>query len=339
MRLLLSSVLLGLGVVRGGQCNRVADGVDVWLLDARAVRECSRRAAPARAMLLTTRLLPAVASSVFVLAVFLPAHWRFEPAETDESFGLVLGGLAAIGLSLALAQCVACRSGACLPATASPLWRGVRGLWSRAMRDGAFELGGLPGVSLAGIWRPRILIGSEALSALTPAELDVAISHEVAHRRSQDNLKRFLMFCAPDLFGWTRVARQLEERWQAEAECEADARAVRGDGQRAVVLASALVKVARLGCAGTLHPVSPWGRQERSRGPPRGAVERVSRADAARDARAAPRVWFGACLQSSRARLAWSTATVSLGILAGLWLLDFSYTLHLVTEAMVTLLP
>ncbi len=53
------------------------------------------------------------------------------------------------------------------------------------------------------------------------------------------------------------MARQLEERWQAEAECEADAHAVRGDGHRAVVLAAALVKVARLGGVTAVPPIIP----------------------------------------------------------------------------------
>ena len=113
------------------------------------------------------------------------------------------------------------------------------------------------GVSFFGIWRPTILVGSEARAALTPDELDLAISHEIAHRQSLDNLKRFMMHVAPDLFGWTGVARELEERWQTEAECEADASAAGGDGQRAVLLASALVKVARLGGMGHLRSPSP----------------------------------------------------------------------------------
>src|SRR5262249_19691951 len=112
--------------------------------------------------------------------------------------------------------------------------------------EDAFEVGELPGVSLAGILRPRILIGSATLAALTSDELDVAISHEVAHRRSRDNFKRFLIFCAPYVLGWLPAARWLEDGWQAEAECLADALAVGGDEMRAVVLASALVKVARL---------------------------------------------------------------------------------------------
>ena len=91
-----------------------------------------------------------------------------------------------------------------------------------------------------------------------------------------------------------------------------------GDSQRAVVLASALVKVARLACAATIHQVSRAGTAALRRRPLAGAslehVERVSRADAARDARAAARVELGACLPSATGRLAWSGATLGLGI-------------------------
>jgi hypothetical protein len=95
--------------------------------------------------------------------------------------------------------------------------------------------------------RTRILIGPAVADQLTPAELDVAMAHEQAHRLAYDNLKRFLMACAPDCFGGSRVARALEDRWRASAESLADARAVNGDERRAVNLASALVKVARIG--------------------------------------------------------------------------------------------
>ncbi len=337
MKLLLSSVLLG--SVWFAAVNAIVS-LMTWTLGCWMLGRF-RNSSPRRVgagMLLTTRLLPAVAAAVFVLVVFLPAHWRFEPADTDESFGLVLGGLAAIGLSLALRSAWrgghAVRAGHRLAARARRMGTLVEG-----DAHGAFELGGLPGVSLAGIWRPQILIGSEALSALTPAELDVAIAHEVAHRRSQDNLKRFLMFCAPDLFGWTRVARQLEEGWQAEAECEADACAVRGDGQRAVMLASALVKVARLGCAGTLHPVSPVGTPGTQSWFPSWRLWSAFHVPTLLEVRVRRLVSGSAVPHVVASRLGWPTATVSLGILAGLWLLDFSHTLHLVTEAMVTLLP
>jgi hypothetical protein len=342
MRLLLSSLFLG--AVWFAAANAIASliawPVGAWLLGRFRTQPTRRIGAT---MMLTVRLLPFVASLVFVLAVFLPAHVRFEPAESDESFGLVLGGLAAIGLSLALRSAWRAGQWGLAGHRFARLTRRAGNRVESGASVGALEIGGLPGVSLAGIWRPRILIGSEALSALTPSELEVAISHEVAHRRSQDNLKRFLLYCAPDFFGRTRVARQLEEQWQAEAECEADAAAVMGDSQRAVVLASALVKVARLARAAATHQVSRGGT-------------------AATAASAAPwslpwSMWSAfhvptllemrvRRLVSSPAgppvatrRLAWSGATLGLGIPVGLWLSGFSSTLHLVTEVLVTHLP
>src|SRR5262245_13895456 len=213
MRLLLSSVLLGL--VWFVTVNAAAS-LMAWVIG----RVVLRRPTPFGAThVLLVRLLPAVVSTVFAFLVFLPAHVRFEPAESDESFGVVLGVAAAAGLGLLL----------------SAAWRAVRAgvngrrfaalveRSGRATGGGAVGVGGLSGVSLSGIWRPKILVVAEACATLTPAELDLAICHEQAHRQSLDNLKRFIMYLAPDLFGWTAVARQLEERWQAEAECEADA--------------------------------------------------------------------------------------------------------------------
>ena len=116
---------------------------------------------------------------------------------------------------------------------------------------------GLAGVSLAGVFRTRILIGTAVRRVLSAAELDVALAHERAHRRALDNLKRSVMFCAPDLFGDWAVSRELEARWRATAEWLADARAVNGDGRRAVQLASALVKVSRISADRAAFASSP----------------------------------------------------------------------------------
>ena len=187
------------------------------------------------------------------------------------------------------------------------------------------ELKGLPGISLAGIWQPKILIGPDARAALTPTELDLAIAHEIAHRRSNDNLKRVVMFCAPDFFGWTSVARRLEQQWQAEAECEADAHAVRGDSGRAIALASALVKVARLERVGELRSASPAFSAFHV---PTLLEMRVRRlvADSA--------------LPSAARGLMWRLGAIaSLVVAAGLWFTDFSHALHVLTEALVVRLP
>jgi beta-lactamase regulating signal transducer with metallopeptidase domain len=321
VRLILSSVLLGL--VWFTATNAAASAA-AWLLG----RSVIRRPSPSSAsLLLAVRLLPAVASSVFVGAVFLPTHWRFEPVESDESFGVVLAAIAAIGLLLILrALGRAVRAGAAGRRLAAVARRAASLPDGEAVDNAIRVIDGLPGVSLFGIWRPRILIGADARGALTPAELDLAISHEVAHRRAKDNLKRLLICCAPDLFSWTRVARELEDRWQGAAECDADAHAVRGDSYRAVLLASALVKVARLGRAASVSGVGS------------AAISSAFHVPTLLETRVR-RLVSGGAPPPAGGQLVWSSATLSVGISAALWLLGFSGTLHSVTEAMVAHLP
>jgi Zn-dependent protease with chaperone function len=313
MTLLFSSILLGLAWFTA--INLALSSV-AWVAAPTLLR--TRRLGAG--MLLGVRLFPAIAAAGFVLGFFLPAHWRFEPAQADERFGLVLGCLAAVGAAL----------------IARSTWRAARACWrdrrlaeltrqAAALGMGAFEVGGLPGVSLAGLLRPRILVGSDALAALTPAELEVAISHERAHERSRDNLKRFSMFCAPDFFGMTAAARGIEERWQAESECQADARAVRGEHLRAVVLASALVKVARLMRRREPFMPSPlWSAFHVA-----SLLEtRVRRLVSGPMSEPAASEGTGGLL-----------ALTILAAAAAVAFSDLSFSLHAVTEAMVTSLP
>jgi beta-lactamase regulating signal transducer with metallopeptidase domain len=124
---------------------------------------------------------------------------------------------------------------------------------------GVHQVQGIPGVSLAGVFKPRIVIGREVAKELSSAELEVAIAHELAHRDAYDNIARASMLCAPDFFGGSRRARRLETGWHEAAESLADTRAVRGDRNRALHLASALVKVARLSSsAAPVRPQPAW---------------------------------------------------------------------------------
>ena len=193
--------------------------------------------------LLAIRFLPFAASAIVSLALFVPAHLRFEPAQTGETFGMLALTVACLGWLLLV------RAG----------WRGGRLLiastrLTRSMRRTAaaepaapwLELPLLHGIALAGVLSPRVLIGSETRRVLSPRELEVAVAHELAHRRAMDNFTRVALQCLPDFFGLTPAARRLERLWDAQAECLADARAVDGSPDRATHLASALVKVARL---------------------------------------------------------------------------------------------
>ena len=93
----------------------------------------------------------------------------------------------------------------------------------------------MPGISLAGILNPRILIGPRIVAELSGPELDVAIAHEVAHLHAFDNFSRWCMLCAPDFLSGSAVAGRLEERWREAAECRADSRASGGHGRAMVI--------------------------------------------------------------------------------------------------------
>jgi Zn-dependent protease with chaperone function len=315
MRVLLSSLLLALtwfAVV-----NIVLSAV-TWVV----ARVALRRGDAGAGVLFALRMLPAFASVLFVLAVFLPSHLRFERADVEESFGVVLATCALIAVIMLV------RSAARAARVVSADHKFGR-LAARAPhqfdRD-LFTIRGVTGVSLAGILRSRILVGRETLEALTSAELAVAISHETAHEKSRDNLKRFLIYCAPDLFGWSSTARQIEDAWQRETEYRADDYAVLGDESRAVLLASALVKVAQLSrrARGVTNLVPAWSAFH----VPSLLETRVRRLVA------------GPIVMPEERRILWRAATaVALALPLGTWTLGLSYALHTVTEAMVTYLP
>ena len=216
-----------------------------WALDRPLAR--MRPASAARAFFVM-RLLPGVVSLFFTIALFLPAHWRLEPANTGESAGYCLLLLAALGAAI-------------LIATAWRAWMAARAtgwvgrVWARRSKLRGIDAGGVPVyglpdrspvVSLVGIFRPRLFVATQVLDALTADELDLSIAHEVAHLRTRDNLKRVLVACAPDVLSVVGLSRRVEDRWRAALEFAADAGAVRDDEARALSLVSALVKVARL---------------------------------------------------------------------------------------------
>lgn len=314
MRLLASAVLLGLSWFAA--VNLVLSAA-AWIASRWALH---RSGSTSATLLLAVRLLPAAAASLFLALVFLPAHLRYEPADPDERFGAVLLALAMLGLGSILGSA---RRLMRVVADARQVRR-----WRLAPLDAgtepAYEVAGFPGMSLAGIVRTRILIGSSARAALTPSELELALAHERAHRRSFDNLKRCLVFCAPDFFGGSRAASRLEAAWRARLEREADLRAVDGDEHRAIHLASALVKVARLG--GPVSAVSSplWSTfneppllESRVRDLVSGRAERVP----------------------PRGRRVAAAAALGAGAAVCVWLVSASHGVHRLTETLVGLLP
>ena len=269
--------------------------------------------------LLALRLAPAFVSLAVVAMLFLPAHLWLEPANADERIGFVPMMLAAAGLFLLVRA--ADRSARTIRRTVRLTAVTPR----RELRRGdlrLLEVPGLGGVALAGIFRPRILVGTRARRVLTSAELDLAVAHECAHQRAGDNLSRALMHCAPDFLGLFTHARRLERVWEAEAECLADAAAVNGNAVRATRLASALVKVARLASA------------ERSWSPGWSTFHEPALLEVrVRLLVSSPRVPY------ATAGYVRAAATCGLAVVAAAWMAGIPQQLHWLTEAFIGVLP
>jgi Zn-dependent protease with chaperone function len=105
----------------------------------------------------------------------------------------------------------------------------------------------LPLVAVVGVTRLRTIISSSVLRELSAEQLEAALAHERAHMGSRDNLKRLVLLLALDVFPFWRGFTSIDHAWAKFAEWAADDRAVAGDPARAVSLASALIRVARMG--------------------------------------------------------------------------------------------
>jgi hypothetical protein len=94
-----------------------------------------------------------------------------------------------------------------------------------------------------------MVISDGVLRSLSSRQLEVALQHENAHRASRDNFKRVLLLLAPEPLPFVHWFSFLEKAWAKVAEWAADDAAARGDSLRALSLASALLRVARMGAS------------------------------------------------------------------------------------------
>lgn len=232
MRVALLAAMVGLGSAAAGYavCAVIASA-----LSRAAVRRGSAAA-------LAVRLLPTAGALLAAFALVVPAFLIHEPAQADERPGLAALLLASAGLLLA----------GSLLRRAFRAWRATRLVvdeWERSAQPvtmpsvpaPAFGIAHpFPVVAVVGVIRPRLFLARSVLHALTPSELQAVLEHEAAHVRARDNVKRWLMACAPSI-GWRPTALSLERAWEDAAEHDAD-RGARG----ALDLASALVKTARM---------------------------------------------------------------------------------------------
>src|SRR5579883_690245 len=191
------------------------------------------RARSAARLLWTLRMAPSAAALLAVMALGVPSYLRFEP----EGDGEAVGAACLVTALLAIA------------APLNSMMRSARAVW-RSRRAA-----GLP-IAMAGVIQPRLVLSGEIPRLLSSEELDAALRHEYAHAASRDNLKRLLMLLAPDSFAFFRPLAGLERAWKRFAEWAADDEAVSGEPRRALALASALVRVARLGAGAKFELVT-----------------------------------------------------------------------------------
>ncbi|MBW8866370.1 MAG: M56 family metallopeptidase [Acidobacteria bacterium] len=230
-----------IGLVWFGLINVVLAAVVACAAERALRREAERNAA----FWLTLRLLPAIAAIAFVIALFAPSYWQYEPrAVEDLDLSLSIGALAAallIGAAVVRGWRAWQRA-----ATRTRAWLRVARPIATAAGIPVYEVPtAAPMMALAGVFRPRLLVTRGVVDALTGEELQAGIAHEIGHFRARDNLKRLAMRAAPDVLMSTRLAAALEARWASAAEHDAD-RAGAADNETRCALASALVKVAKL---------------------------------------------------------------------------------------------
>jgi beta-lactamase regulating signal transducer with metallopeptidase domain len=102
-------------------------------------------------------------------------------------------------------------------------------------------------VALVGLLHPRVFIAKHLLDegTLSPVALDLILEHERSHAVQQDNWKLLSLYCMPRLGLTLPGGGTWLQHWQSAAEWAADDDAVRGDPQRALLLAETLVAFAR----------------------------------------------------------------------------------------------
>jgi hypothetical protein len=195
------------------------------------------------------RALPSAGAAFITVTVITPAFAIFEPARASEMAGpivlaLAVAALLQIAASLVMAAVTLARTYAAsrvwlrsaLPLDVNP----PAGVPAYATESIA------PVVALVGVFAPKLIAARTVVESCTVEELAAIVAHERGHLHARDNLKRWLMGCAPDALRWTRWHHDIADAWHDAAEEAADDVATRGNQRARVDLAALLVKIARL---------------------------------------------------------------------------------------------
>jgi hypothetical protein len=200
-------------------------------------------------LLFLLRVSPLVLTLLAVLAFCIPSYLWLEPQVSGERVGFLCMLIAVLGVAIwvpALVRVMGAVRGttryihSCerhgrkisVPGEASP---------ALLLADRT------PVLAVAGVFHPQLVISRGVMRGLSGKQREAALRHERAHCDAGDNFKRFLILLAPDIFPFVRTFGAMERAWSRFTEWAADDQATEGDPQRALSLASALVRVAKMG--------------------------------------------------------------------------------------------
>jgi Zn-dependent protease with chaperone function len=187
------------------------------------------------------RIFSFTVSAVVAVLFTFPSFWLMERAALDEDAGTFI--LAACSLLILGAGLFRALRAQARTTGAVARWSlAASNVGATSMADGAAAISasnGAPALILVGIRRPRVMVSDMAATVLSENELQIAIRHELGHKRSWDNLKKVLISATP-----FPGMSSLESTWREAAELAADDAAV-ANRQDALDLAAALIKLSR----------------------------------------------------------------------------------------------
>jgi Zn-dependent protease with chaperone function len=227
-----------------------AVGLMVSLAGPAAVRAAQRmRARRGAGLLLTLRLLPAMLALTLVAGLCVPSYLLLEEEGSAERVGALCLVAAMLAASMWAVSILRSVRAAARSVRHERAWERVG---SRSVLDGAQHPvwvvdAPAPLLALAGVLRPQLVISRMAVAALSNEQLRAAFRHEEAHRAANDNLKRLLLLLSPGLLPGWHGFQAVERAWFRLTEWAADDDAVAGNPQVSLSLASALVRMARMG--------------------------------------------------------------------------------------------
>jgi len=209
--------------------------------------------------ILVLRLLPCGLGGLVVFGLCIPSYLWLEPGVSHERVGIACVLAAMLGAAICAASVV----------------RGIRALFgtfrfgNRCRRAGTITqiskddaspvcliAGDSPLLGITGVFCPCLIVSQGVLNALSAEQLRVALRHEAAHVAFRDNLHRLLLLLTPRALPFRRGRQILDGGWDRFTEWAADDWAVGGDSRDSLALATALVRMARMGPAPRMAPLS-----------------------------------------------------------------------------------